>query len=308
MIKSSVRSNKTVGEFAPGSISDFHRAYKRQAAAFAVITVMLLMGLGALAQTNFCKAILAKTSITLSGNMLVDSFNSMEPSHSTNGRYDPSKREDGADIGSISDAVTVITDNGNTSVYGHFATGPAGKAVINGNASVGSLSWVDGGNRGIQPGWYITNLQAVVPDATLPNITFSNFKQTSGTVNGTNYSYVLTSGNYQSASSLTLGGNMCINGNVIALPSRGTANLRSEFYLYRSRRSFDRFISGVLPSLSGGGADQWRLFSGWSDQLRIYRAARLPHLHVYRQFRFYRDHLCPHCAAVKSFRRRFPYR
>src|ERR1051325_1658667 len=95
-----------------------------------VIVALLGLAESGFAQTNLCKAILARKSVKLSGDMLVDSFNSSDPFHSTNGRYDPSKREDSADIASVSDTVTVITDTGNTRVYGHFATGPSGSVSI----------------------------------------------------------------------------------------------------------------------------------------------------------------------------------
>jgi hypothetical protein len=179
------------------------------------LTAIFFAAQSGFSQTNMCKAILARKSVKLSGDMLIDSFNSFDPTHSTNGRYDATKREDGADIASVSDTVTVITDTGNTVVYGHFATGPSGSVTISGNASVGSIAWVDGGNRGIEPGWYSTNFQAAIPDVALPSVSFSTLKQTSGTVNGTNYNYVLTSGNYKSASSFSLNGSMCINGNVV---------------------------------------------------------------------------------------------
>jgi hypothetical protein len=113
---------------------------------FALISITALflpLAQNALAQTNLCKAILARKSVKLSGNMLVDSFNSMDPAHSTNGRYDSTKRQDGADIASVSDTVTVITDTGNTSVYGHLVTSPSGSVSISGNASVGSMAAIE---------------------------------------------------------------------------------------------------------------------------------------------------------------------
>src|SRR5689334_22841256 len=145
--------------------------HRRLHSIFALgLTAIFFARQSGFSQTNMCKAILARKSIKLNGDMLVDSFNSFDPTHSTNGRYDATKREDGADIASISDTVTVITDTGNTRVYGRFATGPSGSVTISGNASVGSIAWVDGGNRGIQAGWYLTNFQASVPDVVLPSV------------------------------------------------------------------------------------------------------------------------------------------
>src|SRR3954464_7842832 len=117
--------------------------------ALALTTLILLTAAQTgHSQTNLCQALLARKSVKLSGNILVDGFNSMEPLHSTNGRYDPAKREDGGDVASVSDTVTARKDTGNTSVYGHFATGPSGSVSISGSASVASDAWVNGGNRG----------------------------------------------------------------------------------------------------------------------------------------------------------------
>jgi len=207
----------------------------------------------AFCQTNLCKAILARKSVKLSGNMLVDSFNSMDPGHSTGGRYDPAKRQDGADIASVSDTVTVITDTGNTSVYGHFATSPSGSVSISGNASVGSIAWVDGGNRGIQPGWYSNNFQATITDATLPSVTFSTLRQTSGVVNGTNYNYVLTTGNYKSSSSFSLSGSMCINGNVVLYFQSGL-QVSGQGFIYIAPGAKLTVYLGASSGISGGGA------------------------------------------------------
>ncbi len=206
------------------------------------------------AQTNFCMAILAKQPINLHGTMLIDSFNSLDPNFSTNGRYDPSKRGDGADVASASDSVTVITDTGNTKVYGRFATGPTGNIKITGNAAVGSLAWVDGGNRGIQPGWYLNNLAVGIPDASLPNLTFSTLTNTSGKVNGTNYTYVITSGNYQSASSFSLSSsqNVCINGNVVLYFPSGL-QISGQAYIYITPGSRLTVYLGGQGQLSGGG-------------------------------------------------------
>ena len=157
------------------------------------LSVITLPTLTVSAQTNFCKAITSKTSAALHGCMVVDSFNSLDPSHSTNGKYDPAKRLDSADIACVSQTLSVITDTGNTRVYGHFGTGPSGKVTLSGTASVGSLAWVDGGSRGIQRGWYANDLQLQIPDAAQSSRAASSHSELLiGAHAGATVSYALT--------------------------------------------------------------------------------------------------------------------
>ena len=231
------------------AISAGRLAVFRWGSSLSVIVATLTVS----AQTNFCKAITSKTSVTLHGCMVVDSFNSLDPSHSTNGKYDAAKRLDGADIACVSDTLSVITDTGNTRVYGHFGTGPSGKVTLSGTASVGSIAWVNGGSRGIQPGCYANDLQLEIPDAVLPNITFSTLSQSSSRVGGTNYNYVLGTGNYKSSTALSLKGqNMCINGKVtIYLPSG--LQISGQGYIYVAPGASLTIYLGGQSQMAGGG-------------------------------------------------------
>ncbi len=167
--------------------------------------------------TEFCQAILTKESIELRGGVVVDSFDSGNPAYSTNGRYDPAKRRDGGNLGSVADTFTEITETGTARVYGRAATGPLGSVSLSGNAALGSLAWIDGGNSGIQPGWYTKDLVAELPDPQLPDLNFEWLTQESGTVGGTNYNYVLRTGNYKTWQDFTLSSSrkMAIDGDVV---------------------------------------------------------------------------------------------
>ena len=206
------------------------------------------------AQTNFCKAILAKGEIVLNGGVLIDSFNSLDPARSTNGRYDPAKRKDSGDIASTSDSVRTITETGSGKVYGHVATGPNGTVVTTGNASMGSMAWVDGGNRGVQPGWYTNNLNVSIPDVQLPGVNFVSMPATGGTVNGTNYTYVLNAGNYRRSSSFTMSGSqkMAIRGRVV-LYFTGSFHISGSAFVYITPGSSLTLYLAGDSQLSGGG-------------------------------------------------------
>lgn len=215
------------------------------------------MAQSAIAQNGHCDAILTKGSITLSGGMTVDSFNSQDTNSSTAGRYDPSKRTDGGNIASDSNLQpaisTVITSSGGADVYGHAGTGPTGNISTSGNSSIGSLAWVNGGNRGIQPGWLTNNVDISIPDAQLPGVTFLPLPQNSGKVNGTNYTYVITNGNYQISSlSLSSSQNICVSGNVVLYFPAGF-QMSGHAYIYIASGAKLTIYLGGNCTLSGGG-------------------------------------------------------
>ena len=229
---------------------------KTQKRALAIVLWVFALeffaGNGA-AQNTFCWAIAAKGDLKLSGGALVDSFNSQDPSQSTAGQYDVNKRSDGGNVASFSASVGLITDNGNTKVYGRAATLPGGQISLNGRASIGSLAWVNGGNSGIQPGWYSNNLPAMsIPDASLTNAVFSTLKKTPGKINGTNYTYVITSGFYENSANLNLSGNIYISGQVVLYFPSGF-QISGNGYVYISPGSKLTIYLGGQAGLSGGG-------------------------------------------------------
>ena len=68
----------------------------------------------------FSKALVVQKSITLAGSSSTDSFDSTDPSKSTNGQYDPSKRQMHGDVASNSSGN--ISDLGNNDVYGNASS------------------------------------------------------------------------------------------------------------------------------------------------------------------------------------------
>lgn len=183
-----------------------------------LICAGLLISQAPAADRRFCKAILTKETITLTGGVIIDSFDSEE---TADGLFDPAKRTDRGDIasnsGSQSAIDTVVSTTGSAQIYGHVATGTNGAVSIKGNVSIGSLDWVNGGNRGVQPDWFASGFYQGISDAALPNVTFATLTESPAEVNGTNYSYVLTTGHYQGPANFQLSNStsICINGNVV---------------------------------------------------------------------------------------------
>jgi len=114
----------------------------------------------------FLGAVLAKRKVDINGSAVFDSFNSVDPKYSTAGQWDINKRKAGGNIGSIqSNVVATVAGSGNAKVYGMLATGPNSTISVQGNASAGSIAWVDGKNKGVQSGWSRNDLNVSIPDA-----------------------------------------------------------------------------------------------------------------------------------------------
>lgn len=138
----------------------------------------------------FARGMIAKGNISWNGNIFTDSFDSLDPTYSTAGRYDSTKRKDNGSIGS---------NNGNLSlgggkVYGMASTGPNGTLA---NGTVGTAAWVDNGaNSGkVQSGRYQNDLNLSFPDVAAP-FAGGYFTPGPGTVSTTN---IITSTNNASS-------------------------------------------------------------------------------------------------------------
>jgi hypothetical protein len=70
----------------------------------------------------FNKAMASLLGVTTKGNNItVDSYDSTDPNHSTNGMYNAATRLAGGDIASVGGPVSIQGGN----IYGHLSTGPS---------------------------------------------------------------------------------------------------------------------------------------------------------------------------------------
>lgn len=122
----------------------------------------------------FLGGVLAKKQVSINGSAVFDSYDSQDPNFSTDGQWDIHKRKNGGNVGSIqSNVVATIVDSGAAKIYGQIATGPGSTISVSGNASAGSIAWVDAGKKGIQPGWSRNDLNVSIPDAPpLPSVSY----------------------------------------------------------------------------------------------------------------------------------------
>ncbi len=116
-------------------------------------------------EAAFRVAMASQKNITFNGNnVLVDSYDSADPNHSTpTGLYNPATAKAGGDVASTEGFISV----GNADVKGKLYTGPvnAGQYSVGPNGSVGGLTW---NGPGIQPGWYFNDFNLEFTDVAAP--------------------------------------------------------------------------------------------------------------------------------------------
>jgi hypothetical protein len=106
-------------------------------------------------------AIVAKGAIVLGSNTVIDSFDSSNPLHSANGRYDLLKRKDTAFVATLSSSTNPAIQRGR--IYGSAATGAGGTTT----GTIGDGIW-QATQTGIQPGHLQDNFNMAIPNAALP--------------------------------------------------------------------------------------------------------------------------------------------
>jgi hypothetical protein len=206
----------------------------------------------------FGRAMLAKGQIDLSGNNIAtDSFDSIDPAYSTGGLYDSAKVKDAGDVATNSGLVNSFV-LGNADIHGHIATGPGGSISVGANGAVGSAAWINAGNTGIEPGWSRDDMNTSFPDVQAP-FTGGSFTPAGGNQGGTNYTYLLTGGNYKTSSLSMSGQNkMLVTVNsVLWVTSDFTMSSQSQIILVPGVRLLlyvgDTTGSGASASLGGSG-------------------------------------------------------
>ena len=201
----------------------------------------------------FAKGMVAKGQIDLNGNNIrTDSFDSTDPAYSTAGGYDSAKAKDNGDIATNS-AVIDSLNVWNADIYGKASTGPGGAVTIGPNGSVGSHAWHSAGNTGIEPGWSSDDMNVSFPDVKAP-FTGGALTPAPGSVGGTNYTYVLTSGNWE-FSSLSMSGQdkLIVLGDVV-LYVTGSVSLSGQSYMTVSTNStLQLYVGGANASFGGSG-------------------------------------------------------
>lgn len=159
---------------------------------------------------------------TKGSGMMIDSFDSTDPLHSSGGMYNPATHLAGGDIASIGGSV----DLQNCQVYGKLRLGVNATWSL-GNGWVGDLTWSTVGQ--IQPGWLESDFNSLWKDV-LPPFTGAGAPPSPG--GSSTNAYILGSSNYM-LSSLTInnGDAVLVNGNA-SLWVTGTINFKNAANTY----------------------------------------------------------------------------
>src|SRR3989454_10427718 len=182
--------------------------------------------------TTSIKSLLANTITVLTNvdfagmNVTIDSYNSTDPNHSTNGMYNAATRMAGGDVASLFGIISVQ----NAKIYGHLETGATdpNAPTYGTQGSVGDIPWVAGGNIGIKSGWWLNDFNMDVPDIQPPN--------TSGTwlplalVNSGTNKYIIGAGDYVLSGDLNLGNSetLYVSGSPARLYVTGNIKMQSQ--------------------------------------------------------------------------------
>jgi hypothetical protein len=201
----------------------------------------------------FPKGLVAKGVIDLHGNNIkTDSFDSADPLYSDNGRYRSERSRDNGDIGTNSSLTnSLIIGNGN--IFGKVSTGPGGSVSIGPGGAVGSKTWQQSGNNGIQPGAYSDDMNVDFHDVAAPFTSAPTPNH--DRVDGTNYVYVLGTGNYL-LPELSLSGQqkVLVNGDAVLFVT-GDIKLAGQSLIYLAPDSnLTIYVAGASSDLGGNGA------------------------------------------------------
>lgn len=202
---------------------------------------------------NRTGGVTARGTITFSGGAYLDSFDSADPNYSTNGVYAPSRRKDNGQATSNADVPGAISLSGGSGIYGDASTRPSGTIAAAGSAKIGDLDWMNGSSTGIEAGHTANDANVDFPPVQAPS-TSGIFTPTLGILNGTNYTYLLTSGKYYTPLPIALA-----NSQVMAVSGDVTLYVDSDFYVAGQAyiyiypgSSLKLYVSGTF-NVAGGG-------------------------------------------------------
>jgi hypothetical protein len=134
-----------------GGLKRKHRFARR----FGWVTTIATLLCTRIALGWYPAGISVSTTVNFNGwNITADSFNSTNALFSDNGMYPinyPDRQRDHGDIVTTSSQTNALVF-GNSLIKGTVHTGPGATVSLDTNGSVGDMTWVMGGNTGIEAG------------------------------------------------------------------------------------------------------------------------------------------------------------
>jgi hypothetical protein len=174
----------------------------------------------------FPVGLMSKNRIDLNGqHAYTDSFDSSDLNKSTNGAYDPNKKQPHGDIATDSTVIDSI-GLGNADIYGTASTGPGGTVTMGPNASLGPTFGPPDASRAttvadaVSAGWIRSDFNTDVPNPSPPTGPAS-----SGSISD---DYIINNSGSYTFNSISLAGNktlMITNNAVVTLYVVGDTSL-----------------------------------------------------------------------------------
>jgi len=250
-------------------------------ARLCLLGVFFGAGLFQLAYAFSPGAVTCQSGINFNGNNItVDSYDSADPLHS----YWPGY-PDGRGYGLYTNTGTthnlIRKANGNLAAassiinigiltgYGDIEMGPGGSVANASLSSVGSVSWVDAGTAGIQPGYFTNDLNLVLADVQLPNTNWTSFSDST-----------ISNSGYYAMSQITA--NMSISGgtnkiNVVLYLTNGISFGGGKTFNIGTNASITIYAGG---SINLGGAGVINNTSQHASQFKVYGLSTLTSIHL----------------------------
>ena len=212
-----------------------------------------------------------KGTINFSGGGSLDSFDSSDPRYSTNGQYDPAKRQaNGMALSnaSVADAIHVDTAH----IYGSVSTGPSATVTVNSGAVGDAAFNAAPTGTHIQGGHQTADANVQFDAVVAPFVYGSGSTPVSGFSGGTNYNYVVdgaanTKRNLAGGVNIGGGKSMIITGGDVTLYVNGNFTTSGSGFVYVAPgASLKLYVAGVL-TVSGTGVVNG---AGLASNLNIY--------------------------------------
>lgn len=200
---------------------------------------------------SYFVAILADHGFDYNGwSWFVDSFDSGDPMNSTDGRYDPTKAGDAAEI-VAKDGITNSLLIGSALIYGHLYTG-SNSPVILGTGGVGTHAWL-ATNSGIEPGYWLDSINIPFPDTTPPYNSGivagpGDVTMPPGTTN--HYDHILYQGDYYAPN---LSGSTIVLGAARLVMPNGLQLIENDGIIIASGGSLALYVGGSNCVVAGNG-------------------------------------------------------
>ena len=204
------------------------------------------------AQRLFPVGMAARLTVDLNGNNIsIDSYDSSMTNLFPGGLWNAANRRDNGDVASAAVQNTANFTIANANIRGRVRTGPGTVPTIGPNGSVGDNGWVGGGSTGIKPGWWMDDFNMDFPDV-LPPFS-SGAALSSGTTGGTNYTYLLGTGDYMVNGTLTVANNQVLAvapGENAVLYVTGNLDLKNGSVVYIApNATLKVFVGGASGSM-----------------------------------------------------------